>query len=290
MPKGLFDDHSKYKARALEWYRQTMRYSEHDWILHLDEESVIDDESVKKCLEFIWYEKDYHFGQGLILYNQYKYWANWIFTVADAIRVGDDLSRFQLQYSYFHRPIFGAHGSFLLTNGLVENAVTWDLGSLTEDYQFAMKAWARGFYCGKICGIIREQSPMDFVGFMKQRRRWYCGIRRLPYFLPRIWALFWTLGIFSLYSTIASIPLGIVSPYPTPRWFGLLKDLSFVTFVYLYLSGIFIQDLDKGVHPILAVARIPLTLIVQFLAVTLEGLAVMYAIVFPAADFDVIKK
>jgi hypothetical protein len=132
-------------------------------------------------------EKDYHFGQGLILYNQYKYWANWLYTVADAIRVGDDLSRFQLQYSYFHRPVFGAHGSFLLTNGLVENAVTWDLGSLTEDYQFAMKAWARGFYCGKVCGIIREQSPMDFMGFMKQRRRWYCGIRRLPHLLPRIW-------------------------------------------------------------------------------------------------------
>jgi hypothetical protein len=66
-----------------------MRYTEHDWILHLDEESVIDDESVKRVLEFIWYEKDYHFGQGIILYNQYKYWANWFYTVADAIRVGE---------------------------------------------------------------------------------------------------------------------------------------------------------------------------------------------------------
>ncbi|KAJ3413340.1 hypothetical protein HDV05_008190 [Chytridiales sp. JEL 0842] len=289
-PKSFSTAHSKYKARALEWYRQTMRFTEHDWILHLDEESVIDDESVKKCLEFIWYQTDYHFGQGVILYNQYKYWTNWFFTVADAIRVGDDLSRFQLQYSYFHRPIFGAHGSFLLTNGLIENAVTWDLGSLTEDFQFAVSAWDRGFRCGSVNGLVREQSPMDFMGFMKQRRRWYVGIRRLNNFLPRLWAFFWTLSVVSLYSTIASIPLGFVFKYTTPRWFGLLKDISFVTFVYLYLIGIFIQDLDKGVNPLLVIVRIPLTLILQFVAVVMEGLAVMYGIIFPPADFDVIKK
>ncbi|KAJ3414798.1 hypothetical protein HDV05_006045 [Chytridiales sp. JEL 0842] len=290
-PKSFSTSNSKYKARALEWYRTTMRFTEHDWILHLDEESVIDDHSVKKCLEFIWYETDFHFGQGVILYNQYKYWTNWIFTVADAIRVGDDLSRFHLQYTYFHRPIFGAHGSFLLTNGLVENAVTWDLGSLTEDYQFAMNAWDRGFRCGKVCGFVREQSPMDFMGFMKQRRRWYVGIRRLHSFLPRVWAFFWTLSVVSLYCTIASIPLGIVFPWlTTPRWFGLLKDISFVTFVYLYLIGIFIQDLDKGINPIIVFLRIPLTFLVQFICVVMEGMAVMYGIIFPPADFDVIKK
>ncbi|ORY35995.1 hypothetical protein BCR33DRAFT_702019 [Rhizoclosmatium globosum] len=289
-PKAFSTGNSKYKARALEWYRQTMKFTEHDWILHLDEESVIDDESVKRVLEFIWYEKDYHFGQGVILYNQYKYWSNWIFTVADAIRVGDDLSRFHLQYTYFHRPIFGAHGSFLLNNGLVENAVTWDLGSLTEDYQFAMKAWDRGFRCGKICALVREQSPMDVIGFMKQRRRWFVGIRRLPNFLPKLWAFFWGLGIFSLYCTIASVPLGFVYPNVTPRWFGFLKDVSFVTFVYLYLVGVFIQDIDKGVNPIIVFLRIPLTIVVQYICVVMEGCAVMYGILFPPADFDVIKK
>ncbi|KAJ3067322.1 hypothetical protein HDU98_009497 [Podochytrium sp. JEL0797] len=289
-PKNFNSGNAKYKARALEWYRQTMRYTEHDWILHLDEESVIDDESVKRCLEFIWYEKDYHFGQGVILYNQYKYWSNWIFTVADAIRVGDDLSRFHLQYTYFHRPIFGAHGSFLLTNGLVENAVTWDLGSLTEDYQFAMKAWDRGFRCGKVCALVREQSPMDLMGFMKQRRRWFVGIRRLPNFLPKLWAFFWGLGIFSLYCTIASVPLGFAFKYTTPRWFGFMKDLSFVTFVYLYILGVFVQDLDKGVNPFVVFLRIPVTLLVQYICVVMEGCAVMYALMFPPSDFDVIKK
>ena len=112
-PKDFKTQNSKYKARALEWYRQTMQYTNNDWILHLDEESVIDDASVLQVLDFIKYEKAYHWGQGVILYNQYRYWSNWFFTVADAIRVSDDLARFHLQYTYFHRPICGAHGSFL---------------------------------------------------------------------------------------------------------------------------------------------------------------------------------
>ncbi|KAJ3062540.1 hypothetical protein HK102_008732 [Quaeritorhiza haematococci] len=289
-PKSFKTANSKYKARALEWYRQTMRYTEHDWVIHLDEESVIDDESVRACLEFIWYETDCHWGQGVILYNQYKYWTNWIFTVADAIRVGDDLSRFQLQYNYFKRPMFGAHGSFLMTNGLVENAITWDLGSLTEDYQFAMRAWERGFRCGSVPGLIREQSPQGFLDFLKQRRRWYVGIKRLPERLPRVWAFFWTLGIFSLYGTIASVFLGLYFKFQTPRWFGLLKDFSFCTFVYLYLLGIFVQDLDKGVFPLLVILRLPATFLVQFVACVLEGCAVMYGLIWPPKDFDVIKK
>ncbi|RKO88787.1 glycosyl transferase family group 2-domain-containing protein [Blyttiomyces helicus] len=289
-PKTFKTASSKYKARALEWYRQTMQYTEHDWILHLDEESVIDDESVRRVLDFIFYEHECSWGQGLILYNQHKYWHNWFFTVADAIRVGDDLSRFQLQYTYLNFPAFGAHGSFLLTNGAVENEVTWDLGSLTEDYQFAMHAWEKGFKCGKVPGIVREQSPIDLIGFMKQRRRWYVGIRRLPYALPKLWNLFWTLGILCLYCTIASVPLGFVYHLNTPRWFGILKDFSFCNFVYLYILGIFVQDVDKRLNPLVTFIHIPMTFVLQFVAGAMEAMCVMYALIFPPKDFDVIRK
>ncbi|KAJ3055689.1 hypothetical protein HK097_009656 [Rhizophlyctis rosea] len=289
-PKSFTTQHSKYKARALEWYRQTMRFTENDWVLHLDEESVIDDLSVQRCLEFIRFETSYHFGQGVILYNQYRFWRNPFFTVADGLRVGDDLSRFHLQYTYMHRPFFGAHGSFLLTNGRVENDVTWDLGSLTEDYQFATKAQQAGYKCGSIPGLVREQSPLDIMGFLKQRRRWYVGIRRLPQFLPKLWNFFWTLGILCLYGTIASVILGVYIPLGTPRWFGLLKDFSFMTFVYLYVLGMTVQNVDKGYNVLLVLVGVPVTILLQFVAVILEALAVMYALVFPPKDFDVIKK
>ncbi|KAI9093863.1 glycosyl transferase family group 2-domain-containing protein [Phlyctochytrium arcticum] len=289
-PKAFTTQNSKYKARALEWYRKTMGYTEFDWILHLDEESVIDDESVKRVLNFIRYEKEFTWGQGVIMYNQYHFWKNPVFTVADGLRVGDDLSRFHLQYSYFRRPIFGAHGSFLLTNGAVENAVTWDLGSLTEDFQFAVKAWQLGYKCGSVAGIVREQSPLDLIGFLKQRRRWFVGIRRLPSFLPKLLAFFWALGLISLYCTIASIVLGFYVPTDTPLWFGVLKDFSFIVFVYLYVLGMFVENLDRGYNPIILILLIPVTILFQFVAVLLEAIAVMYAIVSPPNDFDVIKK
>jgi hypothetical protein len=290
-PKDFSTSKSKYKARALEWYRQTMRYTEYDWVMHLDEESVIDDETVRRCLEFIWYEDDCHWGQGVILYNQYRYWTNWIFTVADGLRVGDDMSRFQLQYTYFKRPLFGAHGSFLMTNGLVENAITWDLGSLTEDYEFAVAAWRRGFRCGKIPGFIREQSPQGFMDFLKQRRRWFIGIFRLRSFLPKLWASFWSLGLVSLAGTIVSIPLSVIFQTTlTPRWFGFCKDLTFCTFVYLYILGVFVQDVDKGKFPLLVLIHIPMTAIIQFICVIMEAMAVAYGILFPPKGFDVIKK
>ncbi|RKO97010.1 hypothetical protein CXG81DRAFT_11644 [Caulochytrium protostelioides] len=289
-PKSFKTERSKHKARALEWWRQTNKLTEHDWVLHLDEESVIDDESIMRCLRFAQYETDYHWGQGTILYNQYKYWHNWIFTVADAMRVGDDVGRFHLQYTFFHRPIFGAHGSFLFTNGAVENAVTWDLGSLTEDYQFAMNAWKFGYKCGKIDGLIREQSPQGFWDFLKQRRRWYLGIMRLPNFLPKMWGVFWTLGTVCLYATIASIPLGIVIQLDTPRWFGILKDFSFITFVYIYVLGILIQDIDKGLHPAIIILHIPMTIVLQFIAIILEALSVMYGLLRPTKQFQVIQK
>ncbi|TPX61528.1 hypothetical protein PhCBS80983_g01019 [Powellomyces hirtus] len=289
-PKTFTTKQSKYKARALEWYRQTMRYTEHDWILHLDEESVIDDESVRRVLEFIKWKKEYTWGQGVIMYNQYHFWKNPFYTVADALRVGDDLSRFHLQYTYFHCPVFGAHGSFLLTNGAVENAVTWDLGSLTEDFQFAVQAWRLGFRCGSIAGIVREQSPLDLIGFLKQRRRWFVGIRRLPSVLPKLLAFFWALGLVSLYCTVASIVLGFYVPTDTPLWFGILKDFSFIVFMYLYGLGMFLQNIDKGYNIFVVILLVPVTLLFQFVAVIMEAVAVMYAIILPPNDFDVIKK
>lgn len=89
-----------------------------------DEESTTDGESLRHCIEFIRYTP-HHFGQGIILYNGEGFWENWYFTVADGIRVGDDLARFHFQNSVIHRPVFGVHGSFLMTNGEMENECTW---------------------------------------------------------------------------------------------------------------------------------------------------------------------
>lgn len=153
-----------------------------------------------------------------------------------------------------------------------------------------MHAWDKGFKCGKVSGIIREQSPQNVVDFMRQRRRWFAGIIRLPNILPKIWGLLWIMGSLALYGTVISIAYSIYLRDATPRWFGILKDFTFCTFVYLYILGIVVQDIDKGVNPILIILHIPLTFVLQFVAAILESLSVLYGILSPPKGFDIIKK
>ena len=44
---------AKYKARVLEWFRIRQILSDDDWVLHLDEETRIDEDLIKTCLNFI---------------------------------------------------------------------------------------------------------------------------------------------------------------------------------------------------------------------------------------------
>ena len=187
---------AKYKARALEYFRIKKKLTPYDWVLHLDEESQIDAESLKNCFNFVRYEK-HEIGQGLIFYNGRFFWKNWLFSVCDAARVSSDMSLFNLQYVLLQRPVAGVHGSFLMLNGEVENEVTWDMSSLTEDYEFSQVAWRKGFTFGAIHGIIREQSPFAIMDFMKQRRRWYLGIDELEgvYGLNKTLISWWTTAI-----------------------------------------------------------------------------------------------
>lgn len=52
-----------YKARALEWFRTSAKHRDDDWVLHLDEETVINEHTVKTCIQFIEHDLDFEFGQ-----------------------------------------------------------------------------------------------------------------------------------------------------------------------------------------------------------------------------------
>lgn len=44
---------ARYKARALEWFRCHWKVSKDDWVLHLDEETMIDEYALQTCIDFI---------------------------------------------------------------------------------------------------------------------------------------------------------------------------------------------------------------------------------------------
>jgi hypothetical protein len=243
VPADFTTKHARFKARALEYYRQLMNFSKDDWILHLDEETIVDEESLEACILFC--KRSPHLlGQGIILYNNHGYWNNRLIAVADAVRTGDDMGRFFAQLAWVNRPIFGLHGSFLLVNGAIENEITWDLkGYLVEDYAFSLPYMNGGCTCGFVDGFAREQSPITLLDFLKQRRRWIVGIRSLSYasLWPAYWATLWQMGpLARVLAVVAS------ATHYGPWWFVLPAAFATVVNLYQYLLGMLIQDLDLG--------------------------------------------
>lgn len=269
---------AKYKARALDYFRYHVSLGVYDWILHMDEESTTDGESLRHCIEFIRYTP-HQFGQGIILYNGEGFWDNWYFTVADGIRVGDDLARFHLQNTLINRPVFGVHGSFLMTNGEMENECTWDFGSLAEDFEFSQDAWRRGFTCGRIHGVVREQSPTTLRDFLKQRRRWFMGIRDIKglYGLPHLAINMWTIGVLTLGATLVNLPMAFIEPSVTPLWIAVCANFCFITFFTLYLWGLLFQELDYGQTWWKIPVHLLCAIVIQPFASIAEGLSAIWA-------------
>eukprot|EP00095_Tigriopus_kingsejongensis_P005579 maker-scaffold12_size759060-snap-gene-5.17 protein:Tk05579 transcript:maker-scaffold12_size759060-snap-gene-5.17-mRNA-1 annotation:"GG12939" len=176
------------KSRALQYCLEddVNILSDDDWIIHLDEETLLTDGSVKGILNFIT-DGHYDFGQGLITYannpvhfrSMWKSFQNRICTVADSFRVADDLGKIRFQFKTFHAPIFGWKGSYVVTRVKAERKITFDNGpegSKAEDAFFAMVAMDEGLKFDFIEGEMHEKSPFTFSDFFKQRKRWMQGI------------------------------------------------------------------------------------------------------------------
>ena len=177
----------KYKARALEYAVKISEADRHDWVIHMDEESRIEEETVKYIYAHCAREealvlagkKEYgNIGQGVILYGTAKYPENYLTTLADSIRVSDDFGKFRTQYE-LHEPFIGMHGSFVVCQSAIEEDVSFDhglAGSITEDAYFALAASGIGVKFSWIDAFMYEQSPFSVMDFIKQRARWFGGL------------------------------------------------------------------------------------------------------------------
>ncbi len=53
VPQHFLSRKARFKARSLEWFRLSRVLRDTDWILHLDEETIIDQCALSACLTFI---------------------------------------------------------------------------------------------------------------------------------------------------------------------------------------------------------------------------------------------
>jgi hypothetical protein len=289
---------SLYKARALQFSLDVNHHSKNTYVLRLDEESVITAKTLLGVIEFLQNkEADQVIAQGEILYNAYQYANAITITVADAIRTGDDLGRFRLQYM-MGRSYFGMHGSFILVRSDIENRFGYDYGpetSITEDAHMALKIMDNGYKFGWLNGNVYEQSPYSWRDFIAQRKRWFVGLtfverqkditwynRLILVFSRFMWAISWMAFVITV--------LNVFFPSETDMGIGMLGGFIFSVYVMIYLIGTYRNVNSKQIGRLAKVYLYLLTLLCIPLSTCLEACGVIAGMVAPKKQFQVVYK
>ncbi|XP_018906786.2 beta-1,4-mannosyltransferase egh [Bemisia tabaci] len=235
-----------YKARALQYCLEegVNMLSDSDWIVHLDEETLLTENSVRGILNFV-ISGRHHFGQGLITYANEEV-VNWVTTLADSFRVADDMGKLRLQFSMFHKPLLSWKGSYVVTQLGAEKAVSFDNGldgSVAEDCFFAMRAYKEGFSFDFVEGEMWEKSPFSLWDFVQQRKRWLQGILLVVHSPTIPWRNKLLLGI-SCYSWVtmplstSNIVLAAICPIPCPPLMDFACAFIGAVNIYMYVFGV----------------------------------------------------
>jgi egghead protein (zeste-white 4 protein) len=235
-------------------------------------------------------------GQGVILYGTQEP-DNWLTTLADSVRVGDDFGKFRIQYE-LHEPLIGMHGSFVVSQNAVEKLVTFDHGmegSITEDAYFALVAQVKGIKFSWIDSFMYEQSPFSCIDFMHQRCRWFAGLwlivlsRRIP-FLNRAVLLFFMATWAATPLIWLAMTLCMCVASSVPYWFraciGLISGMS--TWGYI-LGFAFTFKARDGSARLLLLFGLQLLLQPLFAAMELSGV-VLGIVAPPTQGFHIVQK
>ncbi len=283
---------SLFKARALHYGVQFSECGPDDYILHLDEESVVTENLYLGVRQFISTNFGY-IGQGIITYADANHsFQSFLCHWADALRTGDDFARFRFQ-CVIHRNLVGMKGSFMVIPNSIEREVGFDHGpesSITEDAYFAMLNWDKIRFCR---GILEEQSPFTLWDTVKQRRRWASGLWKLLWYHPAAWwkksfltlqMIAWTLSPLVGVSLVASF---VLYNYSMPPFLSGLLTFNFLMFNFQYMWGCYHLMHTSWQKKWLCVIFTPLALPLFF---CLEGFAGVYGTICPVQSFLLVKK
>ncbi|CAG2172902.1 unnamed protein product [Oppiella nova] len=273
-----------FKARVLQYCleRRHNRLADNDWIVHLDEETVMTEASVCGIMNFVC-DGTHDFGQGLITYADQRVVNVWT-TLMDACRVADDLGKIRFQFKCFHKPLFSWKGTYFVCRAKAERRLSFDHGlegSVAEDCYFAVNAYRTGRTFDWIEGPMWEESPFTITDYIRQRTRWMQGIHLVVHSpnLPWRYKVFVAM---SHYAWITSMPTKMLFFvfYFKPHYFNYEMSVvsGFVNAVtlYMFIFGAFksfsvkIIGAKRYVLYVLAcVLAAPMSLIAETIAVCL---------------------
>ena len=287
-----------FKARALQYALEpgVSPLKAGDYIVHLDEETIISNNVVRGIANFA-SKGAYSFGQGLITYANLDV-VNILTTMADSYRVADDMGKVQFQLAVLHKPIFGWKGSFVVSKYEAELDVSYDHGpdgSIAEDCYFSMVAMEKGYKFDFVQGEMYEKSPFTLMDFIRQRRRWVQGIWlvvhnfkipiRTKFFLILSHYAALTLPLVTL-----NVFLNLAIKIPAPIHILVMEKFCAAITIYMYMFGL-LKTLDLKPR---SIPIIILYIMIQMVTLTLnaifENIAVIWGAFSSKHNFYVVKK
>lgn len=151
-----FECTATHKGRALEWARRHVA-CDREYVVYLDEDTIMTDFVGLPDADVVQFTE-------LPLYT-----GSWVTYVCEVFRIG-----YQYEQFAFHRlryPLY-AWGGCLAVRASVEDAVTWDAATVTEDTNFLWRAAARGRLDFAVLDVrFRNQAPPSIRAMVAQRRR-----------------------------------------------------------------------------------------------------------------------
>lgn len=245
-----------FKARALHYcLDQSINIlSPDDWIIHLDEETLLTEGVLNGIVDFV-RKPSSNIGQGVITYGGNEI-ENWWTTLMDGVRTGIDYGLFRFALQLLHRPVFGFKGSFIVVKMSVESDIGFDFGpkeSIAEDLRFALTAWDKGYMFDFVEGVMQEKSTFTFADFVKQRKRWLIGhyhviwSNSLPAYCKM--AVFpMHIGNLFLWMNVLNPIVSYVIPVPVTKWQLAIYVLLTCNFNFLIVFGNLMSLTDRRFH------------------------------------------
>ncbi|KAL4221257.1 Glycosyl transferase group 2 [Mactra antiquata] len=236
---------SLFKARALQYCNEPSVniLSREDWVIHLDEETLLTKASAIGLANFA-SQNSGDIGQGVISYANEEI-VNWWTTLADSVRVSVDLGMMRFSFRKLGYPLMGFKGSYIIAKESVEKDIGFDFGpkgSVAEDVMFALVAWSKGYKFNFVEGEMWEKSPFTLGDYIKQRKRWFVGhmYTLLSPEIPlkcKIGMIPTDLGWFLLVGNILNFPASFACPIPLPLVLNIIAGSMGGLILFLFVFG-----------------------------------------------------
>ncbi|MFC6725098.1 glycosyltransferase [Halobium palmae] len=267
-----FDCEATNKGRAVEWARRTVP-CDREYVLYLDEDTLMTRFDGLPDADVVQFTELPLFTGPRLAY------------LCEVFRVG-----YQFEQRGFHRltyPLY-AWGGGIAVRRRVEEAVTWDARTITEDTNFVWRAARDGGLSYRLVdGRFRNQAPPSLRSMFRQRRRWMSGsitdggllpVRYRPLYFTRVvvWALSPLVPLLAACAYLLPRPIPGLGPFTAAT-----AALLGVLFVHMALGA---RTYEK--HPLAACAYLLLTP----LAVSLHAVGALWGTLRPVEEFEVTEK